>query len=236
MWIAIGSVLLLVAGVFGLVVLINAFKESAGQGLLCMFVPLYIFYYAFARYESPKKPIVLGGWLGGMALGLALTYVGSMQAADAMAKAAGDLESGNWEVAAAPTASAEEEAPAGPRPIGELGIVATLPAGASMSDAVMGEGKMIRGNDLVVTVEKVEEAMSLEDTLEEAKDLYSGTDIETEELDNGWAMTFLNKDGENFWVKSYRNIAGKHISCSTLAIREEQQKNALAVCKSLEAE
>lgn len=89
----LGSVLLFVAAVFGLVILINAFKESAGQGLLCMFVPFYILYYAFARYSSPKKALVVSGWLGANVVGVSLVVVGSLLAAnDAVAAFEGELQ------------------------------------------------------------------------------------------------------------------------------------------------
>lgn len=78
----IGSVVLLIAGVLGLVILINAFKESAVQGLLCMFVPFYMFYFAFARYSGSKKGLVVGGWLGTLVLGIALQVVGGVMAAN----------------------------------------------------------------------------------------------------------------------------------------------------------
>ncbi len=86
----IGSVLLFVAGILGLVILINAFsKGGAAQGLLCMFVPFYILYYAFAKYSSPKKALVVGGWLGGLVLGVTLQVVGGLMA---VGDAAADFE------------------------------------------------------------------------------------------------------------------------------------------------
>jgi len=113
MLIAIGGALFLVTAVFGLIILINAFKESAGQGLLCMFVPLYIFYYAFARYQSPKKPIVVGGWLGSAALATALIVIGVVQAASDTAEALGQLRASDFQVAGGPAAGGAAAAPAG---------------------------------------------------------------------------------------------------------------------------
>lgn len=111
MLIAIGSILLLVAAVFGLIILINAFKESVGQGLLCMFVPLYIFFYAFAKYRSPKKPIVVGGWLGAMTIGIVLQVVGVVGAVNDTAQALeSELANGNWAAASAPAPAANAPA------------------------------------------------------------------------------------------------------------------------------
>ena len=63
-------VLTLYLGMFAclVIVLIHAFKTSVGQALLCMFVPLYILYYAFARFEHQKKNLILGILLGCWAL------------------------------------------------------------------------------------------------------------------------------------------------------------------------
>mgnify|MGYP000935036043 CR=1 FL=1 len=68
----IGSVLMMVGSLMGLIggiiILIHAFKSSVGQGFLCLCIPFYILYYAFARYESEKKKMVLTIWLGGILL------------------------------------------------------------------------------------------------------------------------------------------------------------------------
>ena len=76
MLIVIGSLLLLVGAVFALIILIAAFKEGAAQGLLCMFVPFYVLYYAFARYRSPNKGLIVGGWLSAIAIGFTLQMAG----------------------------------------------------------------------------------------------------------------------------------------------------------------
>jgi hypothetical protein len=67
MWMAlyaVAGVLGLVSLVCGIIILIGAFKESLAQGLLSLLVPFYILYYAFARFQHPKKGLVVGGWLG----------------------------------------------------------------------------------------------------------------------------------------------------------------------------
>lgn len=111
----IGSVLLLVAAVLGLVILIGAFKESAAQGLLCMFVPFYMFYYAFARYKSSKKGLVVGGWATALVLGATLQIVGGVMAAnEAVADFNADMQQLELDLANPPAdlGATGEEAPA----------------------------------------------------------------------------------------------------------------------------
>lgn len=60
--------------IFGIVLLIAAFKKSAGTGFLSLCVPFYILYFAFAEYESPKKKIVLTLWLASVALMIFSSY------------------------------------------------------------------------------------------------------------------------------------------------------------------
>ncbi len=59
---AAGGICVLVASI---VILIAAFKESAVQGLLVLFVPFYVLYYAFKKMENPGIwPKVLIGGIG----------------------------------------------------------------------------------------------------------------------------------------------------------------------------
>lgn len=53
------------AAVCGLVILVCAFKESIGQGLLCLLVPFYIVYYALARLEHPQRRLLATGLIAG---------------------------------------------------------------------------------------------------------------------------------------------------------------------------
>lgn len=106
----LGGILLFVSAIFALVILIDAFKESVGQGLLCMFVPLYILYYAFARYSGSKKGLVITGWLGANAVGATLMVVGGLLAAnDAVADFQADMaELENVDFAAPPAGAVAE--------------------------------------------------------------------------------------------------------------------------------
>ncbi len=138
----------------------------------------------------------------------------------------------------APTAakSADKAAPAGPMKLEKLGgISIDVPKGTELSD-MMGS-QMLQGPDLVVTVEEAgasaSETMAAE--VEEAKDMYSATDLTEEEVEGGWHVTFQNKGGmgTNYFVKSHVTIGGKAYTCGTTAQSAKQQANALAACKSL---
>lgn len=50
------SVAIIVAGIWMLVL---AFKESIGQGLLSVFIPFYILWYVFSRWPRCKKPFLV---------------------------------------------------------------------------------------------------------------------------------------------------------------------------------
>lgn len=62
----IGLVLNLVGFICAIIILVAAFKESVAQGFLSLCVPFYILYYMFAKYESDKKGLVIGGYLIGV--------------------------------------------------------------------------------------------------------------------------------------------------------------------------
>jgi translocator protein len=70
MWVFMGLALIfgLVSFVCGIIVLIHAFKESVGQGLLCLFCGPYALYYGFAKFQHEKKGMILAGWLGAAVL------------------------------------------------------------------------------------------------------------------------------------------------------------------------
>ncbi len=118
----------------------------------------------------------------------------------------------------------------------KFGLKVDVPDGVRASDAVVGEGMMIKGPGLVLTVEVATEATpkTLSDAKQEA-DMYSPQNFQEETLADGWTMTFENKGGmgTNYWVQSRREINGTIYWCSTTAAQVEQQAHALAACKSL---
>ena len=70
--VAVAYLLNLVALVCSIIILIHAFKASLGQGFLCLCIPFYILYYAFARFEHPKKNVIIAAWLISAVLGVGL--------------------------------------------------------------------------------------------------------------------------------------------------------------------
>ncbi len=65
----LGALFSLAALVCNIIVLIHAFKESVGQGFLCLCVPCYGLYYMFAKFDHPKKGLIIAGSLGGAIIG-----------------------------------------------------------------------------------------------------------------------------------------------------------------------
>ena len=66
--------------VCGIIILIAAFQEDVTQGLLSLCVPFYILYFAFARYKSDKKGLIIAIWLGGGIIGGILQSLGGAAA------------------------------------------------------------------------------------------------------------------------------------------------------------
>ncbi len=81
----IGSILWIIgaiaAFIAGIMILIDAFKLETTQGLLCLFVPFYAFYYLFAKYtnEGNKKTVMLlfFGGMGILIIGAIMTFAGA---------------------------------------------------------------------------------------------------------------------------------------------------------------
>lgn len=52
---------------------------------MSLLVPFYLMYFAFAKFVSPKKGLIVGGWLGSLTVGTALVIMGYVNtAADAV--------------------------------------------------------------------------------------------------------------------------------------------------------
>lgn len=120
--------------------------------------------------------------------------------------------------------------------LAKLGLKADAPSGSQVSDAPIGEGVMIRGPDLVVTVEAAgDDKPQTAEAAKEDADMYSPKNLKTEKLADGWAMTFENKGsmGTNYFVKVRRDIGGKAYWCETTCTSTAQRDNALRACKSL---
>jgi hypothetical protein len=92
MLMALGGLLSLVGFVGWLFIIIHAFKNSVGQGFLSLCVPFYILYYAFAKFQHPKKGLIIALFLGGYIIGGALYQIAAIQAASALQKSFGDIK------------------------------------------------------------------------------------------------------------------------------------------------
>jgi translocator protein len=88
----VGYLFFLISTIAWIVILIHAFKASVGQGFLCLCIMPYAIYYAFAKYQSPKKGLIIAMFLGGYIIGGALYGIGIGQAASAAMKQLGDIK------------------------------------------------------------------------------------------------------------------------------------------------
>lgn len=153
--------------------------------------------------------------------------------ADAKAEPAADAKA---EPAADVKAEPEPAAAAGPVDLTKLGLKGDAPAGTSIGDAIVGEGIMAQGPNLVATVEVASDSRpkTEEDAKKEAE-MYTPKNFKSEKLADGFAVTFDNEGdlGANFFVNVRRDIGGKTYWCETTASSVEQQTAALAFCKSL---
>jgi hypothetical protein len=72
----IGYVFSLINLVCAIIILIHAFKSSVGEGFLCLCVPCYIIYYMFAKFDHPKKGLILAGFWGSWLLSMGFQFGG----------------------------------------------------------------------------------------------------------------------------------------------------------------
>lgn len=67
-------------------IVVGAFRQSVGQGLLCLFVPLYALFFAFTKWTFEKRAAVAGGSLfASAAFGICAAMAIKTAAADALA-------------------------------------------------------------------------------------------------------------------------------------------------------
>lgn len=120
--------------------------------------------------------------------------------------------------------------------LAKLALKATVPAIHEIVDARVGDGIWIRIPGATINVE--EATKSTPRTTKEAwklNEMFSPKNARTEKLADGWAITFMNSapKGTNYFVEVRREIGGKAYHCETVASGEEQQAEALGICKSL---
>jgi len=66
-------VLYLASVVCWIMIIIHAFKTGGAlHGILCLCIGPYAIYWGFAKFEHPKKNLILGGFLGGIVGGFVL--------------------------------------------------------------------------------------------------------------------------------------------------------------------
>ena len=78
---SISYVLMAVALVGYAIILWDAFKADLCQGYLCLCVPLYFLYYAFARSKHPRRRLVLLVVVAAYCIATPLQYVAYRQTA-----------------------------------------------------------------------------------------------------------------------------------------------------------
>jgi len=129
-------------------------------------------------------------------------------------------------------------APAGPNTVDlqKLGLKAVVPAGTEAKDAIIGEGQMLQGPELMASIEIASETRPKD--LAAAKsdaEMYTPKNPKEEVLPDGFAYSFENTGGmgTNYWVMVRRTIGDKAYWCETTATTPAQQENALKACKSL---
>lgn len=72
----VGLLLVLASTACFVIVLGHAFRRSLGTGVMVLCIPFFQVVYGFGQFDHPRKGVILGGWLGGFVLGLALWVLG----------------------------------------------------------------------------------------------------------------------------------------------------------------
>jgi len=138
---------------------------------------------------------------------------------------------------AAPAAAKAADAPSSVTlDLAAYGLQITAAPGSTAGEGPFGDGAQVRGPAGIVDVIKAapEKGVSLAKALEDLS-IYTPLNIKSEELADGWIVSFENKGsaGTNYWVNSVRKISGNVYTCGTTAHTADQQKSAADACKSL---
>ncbi len=118
----------------------------------------------------------------------------------------------------------------------DFGLYGKVPGEASVGESVVGNGLMVQGPDVVVTVEVAsDDRPKTEAEVKKEADSFRADNYEATTLEDGWAVTYDNTGGmgPNYFVQVRREIGGTVYWCETTASVPEHQANALAFCKSL---
>ena len=96
----LGGIFFLVTFVCAIIIAIHAFKNGGAlHGILCLICGLYTIYWGFAKFEHPKKMLIVGGLIAGIVLGNGFIWGGAAMMAKDMA---GQIESGQFQQELAP--------------------------------------------------------------------------------------------------------------------------------------
>ena len=120
--------------------------------------------------------------------------------------------------------------------LAKLGLKAAAPADTVVEDAIVGDGVMLRGPGVEVSIE--EASASRPGSLEEARkdvELYAPRNVQVETLADGFVLTFEAEGGMglNYWLAGRRTLGDKTFWCETNSARAEARAGGLAACKGL---
>ncbi len=118
----------------------------------------------------------------------------------------------------------------------KLGLQIAVDGDATFGDAIMGEGDLVTAGSVgALQIETWKKPQTLDEAKEDAS-AFNPKNLKADTLPDGWALSYDNTGsmGANFFVTVRRDLGGKTYKCSTVANEAEQQKGALAACKSLE--
>ncbi len=246
----IGSLLTLIAGIMSIVVLVAAFKKSVGQGLLSLFVPLYILYFAFTQYASPKKKLILGTWIGGAVVGGALLVTAIQQSATALQSALTEAVKEASKSAPAEGVPAAAAAPAaGPATwvkLEKMGLKVEMPAG-SKAEAMGSDSPsyMVNPEDysytvMVATVTEAH-ASTYDAAVKEVQSMNPGFKSFTKKSKtaDGWVLEFESASAMDnsplYGVVVRKTIGGKGYECTrnenAKALRDAVSKACATLAK-----
>ncbi len=74
----LGALFLVAAIVCHLIILIDAFKNEIWKGILGLFCPFYLLYYAIVEFQASNKWLIVGIWIGAAILGNGLSFSATM--------------------------------------------------------------------------------------------------------------------------------------------------------------
>ena len=95
---------------------------------------------------------------------------------------------------------------------------------------------MVQGPGLVMTVNRATDSEPADlAAAKEAHEMYGPQNVQEEELEDGYIMTFTNSGGmgDNYWLIGRRTVGSETVMCKTTASSAEQQAAAVAACKSI---